>query len=101
MRDTVEGMPSVIWARSFNPGWGGTWYSFAPSRDMFAFADNVSEDERIKRSTYNKYVRDDAAPEIFAWIVEYTRSDCTTRFGYFRLEAHPGINETVGYRRAN
>lgn len=100
VKDIIEGMPNVIWARQFNPGWGGTWYPSKPTRDMFIFADSISEDEQIERSTYHKYVRDDSAPEIFAWIMESTRDGVVTQIGYFRLEAHPSINETVGYRKA-
>ena len=93
-------MPDVIWVKQYGPGLGGVWYPYQPTESMFIFADFVTEEEKIQALTFHKYVKDETAPEIFAWITESTTRDPVVQLRYFRLEAHPGINPTVGYRKA-
>lgn len=81
MKESVEHMPDTIWAKEFNPGWGGgRWYPHEmPDTD--------------------KYVKADNQGEIYAWWFAY--SEDGPKAGYFRSERREAINATVGYRKAD
>lgn len=81
MKESIEDMPDVIWARVFNPGWkGGRWYaSEMPDTD--------------------KYIKADDQGEIYAWWFSYAED--RPKHGYFRSERREAINATVGYRKAD
>ncbi len=77
--ESIENMPDVIWAKPFNPGWGGRWYDHP-----------VPEAEQ--------YVKANDQGEIYAWWFAYSGE--SVKYGYFRHERREAINATIGYRKA-
>lgn len=103
MKDSIKNIPDVIWAQEYNPGWGGgRWYSTKPSLESYAFAEGVSDAQKLQQTTYTRYVKGDEGADIFAWYVECTLPNGQKhQIGYFRSSARPEINATVGYRKAD
>ncbi len=94
--DSIEDMPDLIWAKPYNPGWGGRGFDFVPTAEMFVYYDGY------KFEPNTKYVKDEQRAEIFAWrqIFKKGPDPFTYLLGPFRLERREAINQTVGYRKA-